>query len=373
MNSAIAKTSLKPRFVALMLIGLLLVSCIKIIDPKDGTTVPQPVAAKVEIQSQCGPFQAYLDGADVTSQFSSSTPFETNNLRSPSDPTGPLSEGSHKLQVSAGTRNGWMTCGTSKATSDFIVRPDTKYMKQCREQEVPIPPDLILNVTPNQTTAWEFIGALGVLNESYNIAGVPGDSAEVYAYGDPMKRGACIALLRYGVGPQIGVICQSAATGRSCFWNKDEEAPKGDHPGVHPRVPIETLDDPMGSGKTHGIIHDDCTACHRGNNAFILFPDDPVWKKVLKGPLVTKAGSTFTTKVEHSTATDDRGRFRHIPLGGGLFNPPGINVSLVYPKCSDGCHEIQVRLNQSDRFTEMLVKTALPGQAYYPNMPPQSP
>ena len=293
MNSAIAKTSLKARFVALMIIGLLLMSCSKSIEPKDGKTVAPPVATKVAIQSY------------------------------------------------------------------------TAYMNQCRESEVPIPPNLVLNVTANQPTAWEFLG-----NLDPNVA-VPHQRAEIYAYSDPVKRGACLALLRYGhEHPQQGFICQSATTGTSCFWNKDEEPPHGGHPGVHPEVAINTLNDPIGSGIGGGKIKlfEDCIRCHRGNNAFILFPDDQLWAKVLRGPLVTKAGSTFTTKVELSDSMDNNGRFRHIPMGpdgpNATTNPKGTS------ECSGECHE---RTDYDQEFRRILATPShieFPAPPFYPPMPP---
>ena len=293
MKSVIAKTTLMAPFVALILIGLLLMSCSKSLDPRDGKSVAPSVATKVEIQSY------------------------------------------------------------------------TTYMNQCRESDVPIPPNLVLNLSANQPTEWEFLG-----NLDPNVA-VPHQRAEIYAYSDSVKRGACLALLRYGhEHPQQGVICQSATTGTSCFWNKNEEPPQGIHPGVHPEVAINTLNDPIGSGIGGGKIKlvEDCTRCHRGNNAFILFPDDPLWAKVLRGPLVSKHGSTFTTKVEFSHSVDANGHFRHIPIGptgrDSITNPNGIG------ECSGACHE---RTDYDEEFRRMLAtppSIQFPKAPFSPPMPP---
>jgi hypothetical protein len=153
-----------------------------------------------------------------------------------------------------------------------------------------------------------------------------------------LVRGACIALPRgTGLpGTLLGIICQSATTGQACFWDNK----RADDPNQRPvgwanlRLSIADLAD--GSN-----LQDNCTNCHRGNNVFLIPPDDQTWAKLLRGPLDGPRTGTFITKVEASSDKDQMGRPRYIPIAKlGWTNPPG-NV--------DGacglCHE-----NQSSPF-----------------------
>ena len=89
-----------------------------------------------------------------------------------------------------------------------------------------------------------------------------------------------------------------------------------------------------------------CTDCHRGNNVFLISPDDPTWAKVLRGPLEGPRTGTYTTKVEASSAKDQVGRPRYIPIVR-----PGWTTNL--PGSVDGlcglCHENQQDLDFTTR------------------------
>lgn len=199
---------------------------------------------------------------------------------------------------------------------------DTPYMAQCRAQGVPIPPDWA-----ETGTAWELQGEL------QTKLLLPQKKAYVWTYSDPVIRGACIALPR-GVGASgdlTGIICQSATTGAACFW---DNMPKNNQsPGIlgwkNQTLRISDLADGSNLTGVTGI----CTDCHRGNNVFLISPDDPTWEKVLRGPLVTNPGSTFTTQVEASS--DNRGGHpRYVPI-----TQPGWANTFTAGGCAGACHE----------------------------------
>jgi hypothetical protein len=210
---------------------------------------------------------------------------------------------------------------------------DTDYMAFCRKQRVPVPPDFALS-----GTQWALQGPLQT-----NLLG-PGQAAHVWTYRDPVRRGACIALPRGGSGERAGlsgIICQSATTGRACFWDsreRDDANPLRQMPTIdwtQQTLRIAKLKD--GSNLTEpgsGI----CTDCHRGNNAFLISPDDPIWANVLRGSLPISVGSTFTTKVERSDDTQG-GHPRYIPVTFPASRPAWVNKFNANAGCGGMCHE----------------------------------
>ncbi len=209
-----------------------------------------------------------------------------------------------------------------------LVRPayavDTPYMAQCRAQGVPIPPDWAETGTP-----WVLQGNL---RTGTNLL-QPGQDAFVWTYSDPTVRGACIALPRGngGSGSLAGFICQSATTGAACFW--DNMPKNNQRPGIlgwrNQTLRIADLADGSNLTGVTGV----CTNCHRGNNAFLISPDDSTWAKVLRGPLVTSFGSTFTTRVEASS-DNTGGHPRYVSI-----TQPGWSNTLLAVGCAGACHE----------------------------------
>jgi len=172
---------------------------------------------------------------------------------------------------------------------------DTDYMKLCRLFDVPIPPDWNESTTEsvdnwkNAGTRWVDIGEIDA--ENIILRGPPGEKARIYTYSDPVKRGACVALMRGGgAASQAGFICQSATTGAACFWDNllrnGSAIPLG---WKDKTLVINTLQD----GTNLASV---CTNCHQGNNVFLIAPDDPAWGKVLR----SSAPENFTTRVEQS-------------------------------------------------------------------------
>jgi hypothetical protein len=199
------------------------------------------------------------------------------------------------------------------------------YMNDCRAHNVPIPPDWA-----ESGTAWRKQGTL-----STNLL-APGGYAEVWTYSDPTVRGACVALPRDSgaVGTLAGIICQSATTGHACFWdNQLRSAPANVLGWSGKRLVISELVDgaTMADGKR-------CTGCHRGNNVYLLSPDDPTWAKTLRGPMVGGSTGTFTTRVEASS-DNTGGHPRYIPVTTVPPRSGWDNPFSAAANCAGACHE----------------------------------
>ncbi len=200
----------------------------------------------------------------------------------------------------------------------------TPYIDECRTRGVPIPPDWAETGTP-----WVFQGEL-----TTNILD-PGEFAGVWTYSHPTIRGACIALPRGtgATGTLAGFICQGTTTGHACFWDntrRGESTPLG---WKGKTLVISELQD--GSN-----LNENCTSCHRGNNVFLISPDDPTWQQVLKGPLNGPFTGTFTTRIESSA--DNQGvppHPRYIPI---TTQPPrtGWENTFKAGGCAGACHEL---------------------------------
>jgi hypothetical protein len=201
---------------------------------------------------------------------------------------------------------------------------DTNYMADCRARGVPIPPPWA-----ESGTDWQLQGTL-----TQNLLD-PGGFAAVWTYSDPSVRGACIALPRGdgSFGSAAGIICQSATTGHACFWdNKLRTDPAQQFIGWRGlRLVISELRD--GSD-----LNENCTGCHRGNNVFLISPDDPTWAKLLRGPLSGPVTGTFTTQVE--TSSDNQGGHpRYIPVSTTPPRP-GWENPFTAGGCAGACHEL---------------------------------
>ena len=211
---------------------------------------------------------------------------------------------------------------------------DTDYMAFCRRARVPIPPDWALS-----GTAWVLQGNLGTGTNLLQ----PGQDAFVWTYSDPVRRGASIALPRGSGGQRgdlAGIISQSATTGRACFWDsrkRDNNDPLRQMPVLDwssQPLKISELKDASNLTEPGSGV---CTDCHRGNNVFLMSPDDPTWAKVLRGPLVTSPGSTFTTRVEASSDMSG-GHPRYDPVTYPASRPTWVNTFQV-GGCAGACHE----------------------------------
>jgi len=206
----------------------------------------------------------------------------------------------------------------------------TPYANMCGAQDVPIAP---------------FFGAgAGIWSSQGNLANnilAPGQAAAVWTWADPAKRGGCVALPR--ASGQAGIICQSATTGRACFWDNLER-------GTGKKFAWATDVKPLRDLQDGAVLAETCPECHKGNNVFLLSPDDPTWCKLMRGGqpgagCVAMAGNpgTFTLKVEGAVdqipepgAVPAFNHSRYIPIS---TTPPRAGwVNGAQPGCAGDCH-----------------------------------
>jgi hypothetical protein len=128
------------------------------------------------------------------------------------------------------------------------------YVETCRAAGVPIPPDW-------PDPKWINQGALALQFVSGNL------STEVFAYKDPAVPGVCYALPRRDTTGSIqllGIICQSATTGKACFWDNKEP---DNTPITGNSITLKIADIANGMN-----LVENCTNCHRGDNVFNIHP-----------------------------------------------------------------------------------------------------
>ena len=217
------------------------------------------------------------------------------------------------------------------------LRERTPYMASCSAAGVPLPPDF-----STTGTRWTRQGTL-----SQNLLN-PGNIAEVWTAAPASGRGACVALpRRNGPSPTdaarlAGIICQSATTGNACFWDNIDRNTGARLPWDSQTLKISDLMD--GSN-----LSENCTGCHKGNNVYLVAPDDPTWCRLLRGG---RAGSgcsapsgaraaNLTLKVEAPVDTvNEPGTSiyhpRYRPLSGAPARPMWVNGA--EPGCGGACH-----------------------------------
>lgn len=151
------------------------------------------------------------------------------------------------------------------------------YIKLCRDQGVPIPPDWKPENGDDDKDRgdWRFEGT-----QNLNFAS-DAPVSEVYTFdtGNTGKpNGLCMALprIRNGRIDLLGIICHSRDNGKACFWDNFGI-------GLSQTVPLEDFiggNDLPGGGNT-------CSNCHAGENPYVVHPgtaidigtaqDSPVW------------------------------------------------------------------------------------------------
>lgn len=190
-----------------------------------------------------------------------------------------------------------------------LATPSTDYVARCRAEGVPTPPSWSL-ATP---AAWRY---QGILDNELILAA---DETHAWTWADPHKRGGCILLPRGGGA--AGLICQSATTGKACFWDNIDRTN-----GVRINWRTATMD--INNMQDGDSLTENCTNCHRGNNVFLISPDNATWKKIIKqSQSVANAGVNFTTRIENAAIA------RYIPVSN---QPTWSNPSST--QCV-GCHE----------------------------------
>lgn len=164
-------------------------------------------------------------------------------------------------------------------SEEFYDRFRSEYQRSCRAESVPLPPDW-------PSARWISQGPLAFVFISQNL------EAEVFAYKDPSVPGTCYALPRRDSSGSIrflGIICQSATTGKACFWdNKTVD----DLPITGPDINLRISE--IGNGLTLG---ETCSNCHRGDNVFNIHPGtalDLSRDDVVGGPYQTDTAVRYT-------------------------------------------------------------------------------
>jgi hypothetical protein len=142
------------------------------------------------------------------------------------------------------------------------VAPAVSYIDQCRNADVPIPPDF-------GQPGWQEIYPL---DPNYSFVADSNSIAKVWVYvsPDPAKPGMCIGLPREDrVTEEIGlfgIICQSKTTSKACFWDNIDKVTHKRLTSEQSKVmKIAEIEDAT-------MIGENCTNCHRGRNAFNIHP-----------------------------------------------------------------------------------------------------
>jgi hypothetical protein len=190
------------------------------------------------------------------------------------------------------------------------------YMSLCRENQVPIPPDY-------PSGEW---GRPGLLPFQFNFL-ASGIDTEILAYQAPDRQGLCYALPRKtGASMRfLGIICQSRSTGKACFWDNIRDWTRCryvDNPDMVPGCRISGADAHFRIAELQGgsILRENCTECHRGQNAFLIHPET-----ILGRP--------------PAEIRNPAPGIRYSPLGQATWsNPPPFDAP-GSTACS-GCHEI---------------------------------
>lgn len=178
---------------------------------------------------------------------------------------------------------------------------DTNYIRNCRSNSVPIPPNWPDSGWVNRRT----------LPLEYNFLN-SGTNTEVWTYEAPAGAGLCYALPRQdgtGLINLVGIICQSQTTGKACFWDNIDATTGIRIEGVGITLRINRLKD--GSN-----LAENCTDCHRGRNAFIIHPSTSLGIPANRSPNI-----------------------RYTPIGKPTWSNPPPLAEFGSGACS-GCHEI---------------------------------
>ncbi len=210
---------------------------------------------------------------------------------------------------------------------NFVLRPFStgqQYINACEAEGVPIPPDW-----PHEDWVLR-----GTLTRPFISTGL---TAQVYTYSPPAETpGACYALPRRDASGSIqllGIICQSATTGRACFWDNIDEATGRTITGVNPSLVIANLQNGFN-------LTENCTVCHRGDNAFNIHPGTPL-----------DAGLNTVSPVWY------------VPIGQATWNNPG---PIVMPDVPAGqrscvaCHQLPEVNSSFCRLLRSAVENTMP-------------
>jgi hypothetical protein len=193
-------------------------------------------------------------------------------------------------------------CGSARTSGAAAL---TTYQQSCVDAAVPLPPPF---AKPSDgPEPWKFEGKL--LPGLVFASNLP--TNEIYAYRtDGPQAGVCVALPRTnaaGVIELLGVICQAtnavelkgeaAPAVHACFWDNIDAAGK--------KITSSKLKDFNPAVFQGGdVLKENCTNCHRGDNAYVVVKFTPEWK----------------ADNDHANAPPDA---PYVPLGQAAWlNPP---------------------------------------------------
>ena len=232
--------------------------------------------------------------------------------------------------------------------------PRSEYVEACRAQQVPIPPDW-------PDPKWISQGPLAFVFISTDR------DAEVFAYKDPEVPGVCYALPRSSGGSiqLLGIICQSATTGKACFW--DNQTADGT-PITGPDITLDI--DTIANGMT---LKENCTVCHRGDNVFNIHPGTALDLKRPKAP-----GGPYITDIFDPNGT----QIRYTPIGQPHWSNPE-PLFLLQPsqgqRSCTACHSLpQISREYCDSVLQPAAEGTMPpfGENranWWPGPPPVNP
>jgi len=200
----------------------------------------------------------------------------------------------------------------------------TPYMKMCDAAGVPLPPRW-------GSDEWVQQGTLDPAKTFASDAPV----TEVWTYKTP--DGICYALprIRGGVIELLGQICQGN-NGKACFWdNIDGKTPEVEVTNPRPppakmkvpnRVPVTDNSGPLNMAGADTMVvakGEQCTACHRGENVFLIHPGTALERE-----------STDPCKPGGAKPTDSA-KPSYEPIAPNFTNPK--NEPLQPPLTNDAC------------------------------------
>lgn len=221
-------------------------------------------------------------------------------------------------------RREWEGSNRGKAVpppSDAVPTNASKYMKECAAAGVPLPPKW-------GDPRWVKKG--NVPPDKVMASKLP--TTEVWVSKSP--KGICYALPRIddtGTIRLLGQICQGD-NGKTCFWDN-----KNFFDGKTPVPVFNGLDPAMIAGGDK--LQENCTKCHRGDNAFIMHPGTPLQASP------TDPCEKNDVSDQNGRPTQPKGTYQPIgrgPLPGdpnsGGFNNPG-STKLPLGPCV-ACHDL---------------------------------
>jgi hypothetical protein len=231
--------------------------------------------------------------------------------------------------------------------SDEVLQAREAYAKKCRKAGVPLPPTWDWGAAAG---GWKSNGKLSTIFISND------KEAEVFVHQSTSPQGVCLALPRYLAVPAdapavlLGIICMGTGVdagggnvvSSACFWDNQKDGNSVDIPRSG-EFPVNTnfAAGPELDGGEGGT----CTACHAGENAYVVHPDDKAFQGIANlepkayykpivaaswpqnsGPNTKLAGVVLPAGQESCLDCHSAGDQRRLPeIVKGLATPPGQN------------------------------------------------